>query len=66
MSIGTTRAATSVAGPATAATSTGSSTWPAHRYPTPITAMIEYWEDFRTNGAVSEPCGYLLVLGRPR
>ena len=29
-------------------------------------AMIEYWEDFRTNGAVSEPCGYLLVLGRRR
>jgi len=30
------------------------------------TAMIAYWEEFRTNGAVSEPCGYLLVLGRRR
>jgi ubiquinone/menaquinone biosynthesis C-methylase UbiE len=28
--------------------------------------MIEYWEGFRTNGAVSEPRRYLLVLGRRR
>jgi ubiquinone/menaquinone biosynthesis C-methylase UbiE len=29
-------------------------------------AMIEHWEGFRTNDAVSEPRGYLLVLGRRR
>jgi len=28
--------------------------------------MIEYWEGFRANGAVSEPRRYLLVLGRRR
>jgi SAM-dependent methyltransferase len=29
-------------------------------------AMLEYWDGFRTDGGISEPRGYLLVLGRRR
>jgi hypothetical protein len=29
-------------------------------------AMIEYWNGFRTNGGVREPRGYLVAIGRRR